>query len=157
MSRRAQVCAVGLVGVLAWQIARLPNRSGLARMPVFTPASMGIAATVGHRCSESPPGDATTQALAAVPVEHLADALASDGGVSSVESRAALEQLANHHRALLDLRNQRHAWNVEAMELVAELAGSLEPEQLDWVLPTRDLVARQSMDQDTWRRLGLEP
>ena len=93
-----------------------------------------------------------------VPLEHLLDALAARGvGSMSAEARQELEVMAARHRELLELRNQRHAWNVESMELVTTLAGVLEDEQLEWVRSNRDRVARQTLDENTWRRLGLFP
>jgi hypothetical protein len=155
MSRLPMGLALLLLVLLGWQL--LPSRAQpMQRMPVFTPASLGVS-TSQVRCPGNTPGDASAQALGQQPLERLLDALAAGGAVRDPEARAALEELAGQHRALLDLRNQRHAWNVESMELVSALAAALEPEQLDWVLSNRDAVTRERLDQGTWQRLGLEP
>ncbi len=152
------VCAVLLALGLAWQLLGSSPPTGLARMPVFTPASLGISASSSLHCGDSIPKDAAAEALGHVPLEHLLDALAARGvGSMSAEARQELEVMAARHRELLELRNQRHAWNVESMELVTTLAGVLEDEQLEWVLSNRDRVARQTLDENTWRRLGLFP
>lgn len=162
MSRLLPICvAVVLASLLTWQLSeRLGSEpsGGLLRVPVFSPASLGVSVSGGTRCPGAQPADAAAQALVQAPLQPLLDALAR-GGVTqhSPELRDALAVIAQQHRALLDLRNQRHAWNVEAMELVTQLAGVLEPEQLDWVLSNRDQVTRESMDQGTWRQLGIQP
>lgn len=156
MSRLPFGLALVLAGLLAWQLLARPAPAPVGRMPVFTPASMGISAS-GLACPGAAPGGVGAQALGQVPLERLLDALAASGGAAAPEARAALEALAEHHGALLELRNQRHAWNVETMELVSALAAALEPEQLDWVLSNRDAVAKERLDQGTWRRLGIEP
>jgi hypothetical protein len=156
VSRLAPALALVLAALLAWQLLMPSGSEPLGRMPVFTPASLGGSST-RLACPDAAAGDAGAQALGQVPLERLLDALAASGGAAAPEARVALEDLAAQYRALLELRNQRHAWNVETMELVSVLATTLEPAQLDWVLSNRDAVASERLDQGTWRRLGIEP
>jgi hypothetical protein len=150
-------CALALLGLLVWQLVAPSPSSGLARMPVFTPASLGSSASSGLRCPEPAPADPTVQALVGVPLERLLRALAVQGGVVEPRAHTELERVADLQRELRALRNQRHAWNVESMELVAGIAVALDDEQLDWVLSNRDLAAQRALDRQVWERLGLEP
>ncbi len=161
MSRGLPIaCALLLACLLAWQLAVdavAPAPESLQRVPVFSPASMGISSSGGTRCPGAQPVDPLAGALTQVPLDALLGAVSRDQQPRSPELQAALGAVAEHHRALLDLRNQRHAWNVESMELVTELAAVLEPEQLDWVLSNRDRVSRERLDQGVWQQLGIEP
>jgi len=130
----------------------------MQRVPVFSPASLGVSASGGVRCPGADAVGPNSQALTRVPLEQLLDTLTRSGGAQqSPEVQAALAAVAQHHRGLLDLRNQRHAWNVESMQRVTALVDVLGPAQLEWVLSNRDRVSKETMDQGTWRRLGIEP
>ncbi len=160
MSRALAIgCSLVLIGALGWQ---LPSRSattaepGVQRVPVFSPASLGHSSgSLG--CPGASPAEPDIHLLAQQPLEQLLDGLARGADEPGPELISALDALARRQRGVLDLRNQRHAWNVESMELTARLANTLEPEQLDWVLSNRDRVARERMDQGVWRRLGVQP
>jgi hypothetical protein len=155
----ALACSLLLIGALAWQVsgrARSGAEPGVQRVPVFSPASLGRS-TAGSSCPGARSEDPDVRALAKLPLEWLLDGLAQSAGEPGPELRDALDELARRQRGVLELRNQRHAWNVESMELTARLANALEPEQLDWVLSNRDRVARERMDQGVWRRLGVQP
>ena len=155
------VCVAALVVLLVWQLLALPGaepQGELLRVPVFSPASLGMSPSGGARCPGAQPSDAAAQALAQVPLQQLLDTLARGPWAQQrPELRDALTAIAEQYRALLELRNQRHAWNVESMELVTALADVLEPDQLEWILSNRDQVTLESMDQGAWRQLGIEP
>ncbi len=155
--------ALALVALISWQLVLLfaPTAGpagGLERVPVFSPASLGVSASGGTSCPGAMAPDAAGQRLLQAPLEQVLDTMARSGGAQhSPEVQAALAAIADQHRALLDLRNARHAWNTESMELTTQLADVLEHDQLDWVLSNRDRITREKLDQGTWQRLGVQP
>jgi len=137
------LCALALLALLAWQLLDGPTPApSLERMPIFTPASMGSAPARGLACPGTPAQDEPSwQQLRALPLELLLLAAAALDAPPP-----QLVELTDTHRELLELRNQRHAWNTSAMELSTHLAATLDAQQLDWILSNRDLVAREELD-----------
>ncbi len=138
-------CCLLLAGLLGWQLLDVAEPApAIERVPVFTPLSIGHPVD-GASC----PGatdDPDLAPLQRLPLGALAAELGGPGRMPSDAQRQALDRAAALQRQLRELRNRRHAGNVEAMELVSAIALELEPAQLDWILDNRDRVAAGQLD-----------
>ncbi|MFH1463554.1 MAG: hypothetical protein ABIO70_04135 [Pseudomonadota bacterium] len=144
-------CLALLAGLIARDVwlLRAP-KPAVESVPLFTPASLGTQGQPIPQC-EVPRDPPLDPRLAQVPLKALM-ALAP---APQAEVNAALDAVSHQQVELRTLRNRRHAWNVEAMELTATLTREIEPEQLDWILDNRDAAASMALRPESWRDLWL--
>jgi hypothetical protein len=143
-------CIAVLAGLIARDLWLLWDAApAVESVPLFTPASLGTRGQPEARCQA--PGPPPDPASAKIPLEALL-ALAP---AHRPEVGAALDAVFREQEKLRTLRNQRHAWNVEAMKLTAALARGIDPEQLAWILDNRDAVAAMPLPAEAWGALGL--
>lgn len=144
-------CTLALLGLIARDLASLWGRgAAVESVPLFTPASLGSQGQPAPRCS-TPPATELDVRLQRIPLPALlAQVPPSHQGAGTV-----IEEIGRSQQDLRTLRNRRHAWNVEAMELTAALARGIDPGQLAWILDNRDAVAAMPLPAEAWGALGL--
>ena len=131
-----------LLAVQIWGRFRLQTANFVMGTPIFTPVSLDYE----KQLRSGPPvstGDVAKRLQAAL-----------DNGAEYTP--AELERLQAWRMQMLELRNQRHALNVELMIGAVELAAVLTPEQWEMLSSQRDhLKAKLELDifEELLRRL----
>lgn len=136
-----------LAGVQVFYLLR--DGASVERVPIFTPSSYGSSAVpTPALCAAAERAlSPDARALAAkLPMTELLAGLARLGEDGRPGLAAARDEAVKLYKELLDLRNRRHAWNVQTMELAVELTRTLTPGQLRQVLSNRDRREREQLE-----------
>jgi len=127
--RITAVCLLLIALLIQW-LPHWSAGSSFSTMPIFTPVSLQYEKLIRN-------GDKPLDIRQAMEIIHNLDV--TNGTVQEND----LIKLRDDRKKMLDLRNQRHALNIEMMELAIDIVDHLTPQQWEVITAQRDAIQAQ--------------
>ena len=120
-----------IMGIIIELSTLSKQKEGFEILPIFTPVSLQYEKEL-------------RQGKASIDIQKVMKKISAlEKKPSPNIDKQKLRKIQKHRKTMLDLRNERHALNVQMMENGIELLSVLTPEQWDFVQSNRDQIQKK--------------